>query len=180
LRRYARQVRARPWHAAVSLALPGIGNIFVHYVPALAIAHLLAILARDRRARSSRAARCGRRPLRRALAPPVGRILARIGKMTGALYLTQIMYIHAGREQTFEAFESVVLPLLTKYRGELVLRLRGDKIAGSAEAPHEVHIVKFENDDDLGRYASDPERQRVLPLRDEAVRSSLLIRGALV
>jgi hypothetical protein len=57
--------------------------------------------------------------------------------MTDALYLTQIMYIHAGREQTFEAFESVVLPLLTKYRGELVLRLRGDKIAGSAEAPHE-------------------------------------------
>ena len=47
LRRYARQLRARPWHAAVSLVLPGIGNIFVHYVPALAIAHLLGILASD-------------------------------------------------------------------------------------------------------------------------------------
>lgn len=47
LRRYARQVRARPWHAAVSLILPGIGNIFVHYVPPLAIAHLLATLAHD-------------------------------------------------------------------------------------------------------------------------------------
>jgi ATP-binding cassette, subfamily B, bacterial len=47
LRRYARQVRARPWLAGVSLVLPGIGNIFVHYVPALAIAHLLGTLARD-------------------------------------------------------------------------------------------------------------------------------------
>jgi ATP-binding cassette subfamily B protein len=48
LRRYARQVRARPWLATVSLVLPGIGNIFVHYVPALAIAHLLGTLANDR------------------------------------------------------------------------------------------------------------------------------------
>lgn len=95
-------------------------------------------------------------------------------------YLTQIVYVHPGREQAFEDFEGVVLPLLAKYRGELVLRLRGDKIAGTAEAPHEVHIVKFESDDDLARYSADPERQRVLPLRIEAVRSSLLIKGTLV
>jgi ATP-binding cassette, subfamily B, bacterial len=50
VRRYGRQVRARPGLAMVSLALPGIGNIFVHYVPALAIAHLLGILARDAKA----------------------------------------------------------------------------------------------------------------------------------
>ena len=47
LRRYARQVRARPWLATASLVLPGIGNIFVHYVPALAIARLLGTLATD-------------------------------------------------------------------------------------------------------------------------------------
>ncbi len=47
LRRYARQVRARPWFAAVSLLLPGIGTIFVHYVPPIAIAHLLVMLAHD-------------------------------------------------------------------------------------------------------------------------------------
>ena len=45
--RYARQVRARPWLATASLVLPGVGNIFVHYVPALAIAHLLGTLAHD-------------------------------------------------------------------------------------------------------------------------------------
>ena len=47
LRRYARPVRARPWFAAASLLLPGIGTIFVHYVPPLAIAHVLATLAHD-------------------------------------------------------------------------------------------------------------------------------------
>ncbi len=47
LRRYARQVRARPWLAATSLLLPGIGTIFVHYVPPLAIANVLSILAHD-------------------------------------------------------------------------------------------------------------------------------------
>jgi ATP-binding cassette, subfamily B, bacterial len=50
LRRYARQVRARPWLATVSLVLPGIGNIFVHYVPPLAIALLLGRLAQDSQA----------------------------------------------------------------------------------------------------------------------------------
>ena len=45
VRRYVRRVRTRPWLAAGSLVLPGVGNIFVHYVPPLAIAHLLAMLA---------------------------------------------------------------------------------------------------------------------------------------
>ena len=43
-RRYWRQVRTRPALAAASLLLPGIGNIFVHYIPALAIANLLGDL----------------------------------------------------------------------------------------------------------------------------------------
>src|ERR1051326_5392676 len=50
VRRYLRQGRARPWLAIVSLALPGVGNIFVRFVPPLAIAHLLALLAHDAQA----------------------------------------------------------------------------------------------------------------------------------
>jgi ATP-binding cassette subfamily B protein len=45
VRRYARRIRARPWLAVGALVLPGIGNIFVHYIPPLAIAHVLAMLA---------------------------------------------------------------------------------------------------------------------------------------
>ena len=53
IQRYTRQVRVRPWLAAISLVLPGIGNIFVHYVPALAIAHLLATLSQNTHASTS-------------------------------------------------------------------------------------------------------------------------------
>jgi ATP-binding cassette subfamily B protein len=50
IRRYLRRVRARPGLALASLVLPGIGNIFVFYVPPLAIARLLALLAHDAQA----------------------------------------------------------------------------------------------------------------------------------
>lgn len=53
LSRYTRQVKASPWLAALSLILPGLGNIFVFYVPPLAIANLLATLARDPHASTS-------------------------------------------------------------------------------------------------------------------------------
>ena len=38
------------------------------------------------------------------------------------LYVTQLVYVHAGREAMFHEFEDVVLPLLQKYRGELLLQ----------------------------------------------------------
>ena len=73
-----------------------------------------------------------------------------------------------------------MLPLLPKYRGELLLRLRpdpGSKIAGSQEAPYEVHVVRFESEEDLARYANDEVRQRHLHLKDRSVRSVLVIKG---
>jgi hypothetical protein len=98
------------------------------------------------------------------------------------LYLTQLIYLHDGQEQPFLAFEDAVLPLLAKYNGELVLRLRPDaaaKIAGSAEPPYEVHVLRFASELDLARFAADEERQRALRLKDQSVRESVLIRGML-
>jgi hypothetical protein len=98
------------------------------------------------------------------------------------IYLTQLVYVHEGREATFHQFEDIVLPLLAKYRGELVLRLRPDhasKIAGTADVPYELHIVSFHSEDDVARYSKDEERQRVLHLKDESVRRTTLITGLL-
>ena len=50
------------------------------------------------------------------------------------VYLTQLVYLHDGREAMSREFEDVVLPLLAKHRGELLLRLRlasQSKVAGS-------------------------------------------------
>lgn len=96
------------------------------------------------------------------------------------VYLTQLVYVHEGREAMFQDFEAIVLPLLSKYRGQLVLRLRPDsasKIAGSYELPYELHIVSFESEDDLVRYSNDEERKRVLHLKDQSVERTVVLKG---
>lgn len=96
------------------------------------------------------------------------------------VYLTQLVYVHDGCEAMFHEFEDIVLPLLAKYRGELLLRLRPDsasKIAGSDELPYELHVVRFESEDDVLRYSNDEERQRALRLKDQSVKSTLVIQG---
>jgi hypothetical protein len=71
--------------------------------------------------------------------------------------------VREGREADFQQFEEIVLPRLSQYSGELVLRLRPDrasKIAGSGDLPYEVHVVRFETEEGLARYSNDEERQR--------------------
>jgi hypothetical protein len=94
--------------------------------------------------------------------------------------LTQLIYVHPGKEKEFEEFEAIVLPLLPRYSGELLLRLRpgaGSVIAGAYEVPYEVHLVSFEDESGLAGYSSDEVRQRFLHLKQESVRSSLLFKG---
>jgi uncharacterized protein (DUF1330 family) len=96
------------------------------------------------------------------------------------IYLTQLIYVREGREAAFDRFEDAVLRLLSKYRGDLLLRLRpgqGSKIDGSCETPYEVHVVRFESDEDLSRYFDDEERQLLLPLKEQSVRNALVIKG---
>jgi len=101
LRRYARQVRARPWLATVSLVLPGIGNIFVHYVPALAIAHVLGTLAHDAHASFSE------------LVSPV--LLLTLGWLAGeglwrlAGWLLSLLEYHAIRDLYIEAMDELAV-----------------------------------------------------------------------
>src|SRR5262245_35870215 len=98
------------------------------------------------------------------------------------IYLTQLIYIHEGHENDFQRFEDIVLPRLIQYAGELVLRLRPDRvsmIAGTSELPYEVHVLRFETEKGLAAYSQDEERQRWLHLKDQSVRSALLIKGVL-
>jgi antibiotic biosynthesis monooxygenase (ABM) superfamily enzyme len=99
------------------------------------------------------------------------------------IYVTQLLYLHPGHETEFHRFEDMVLPLLSKHRGELVLRVRPNPssiIGGVAEPPYEVHVVRFETDDDLVSYSNDEERQRWLSLKENSIRSAVLIKGMLL
>jgi hypothetical protein len=96
------------------------------------------------------------------------------------IYLTQLVYVHPGKEDVFHQFEDVAIPLIAKHRGQLVLRLRPNAesvVESHGEVPYEVHIVRFESDEDLASFARDDERQRFLHLKNESIRSSLLIKG---
>jgi antibiotic biosynthesis monooxygenase (ABM) superfamily enzyme len=96
------------------------------------------------------------------------------------IYLTQLVYVHAGQEDVFHQFEDIAIPLIAKHRGQLMLRLRPNAesvIANNVEVPYEVHIVRFDNEDDLASFARDDERQRFLHLKNQSIRSSLLIKG---
>ncbi|HRI64078.1 MAG TPA: hypothetical protein PK156_07565, partial [Polyangium sp.] len=88
------------------------------------------------------------------------------------IYLTQLVYVHPGKEEVFHQFEDVAIPLIAKHRGELVLRLRPNAesvVASAIEVPYEVHFVRFENEDDLGSFMRDDERQRFLHLKNESI-----------
>jgi hypothetical protein len=96
------------------------------------------------------------------------------------IYLTQLVYVHPGQEDVFHQFEDIAIPLITKHRGQLVLRLRPNAesvVANDIEVPYEVHIVHFDNEDDLASFARDDERQRFLHLKNQSIRSSLLVKG---
>lgn len=96
------------------------------------------------------------------------------------VYLTQLIYVHAGKESVFDAFEAVAIRLIAKHGGELLLRVRptGDSIvAAGIDVPYEIHFVRFRNEDDLEKFSEDEERLRVLHLKDQSVRAVILVKG---
>jgi uncharacterized protein (DUF1330 family) len=96
------------------------------------------------------------------------------------IFITQLVYVHPGKESVFDEFEAVAIPLIGKHGGELLLRLRptaDSVVAGSIDLPYEIHLVRFPSDEALASFAADGERQRFLHLKDDSVRSSLIVRG---
>jgi uncharacterized protein (DUF1330 family) len=73
-----------------------------------------------------------------------------------------------------------VLPRLAHHGGELLLRVRPAKLAGSLDEPTEIHFVRFPDEAAIAAYAADEVRQRHLHLKDAAVRAQLVYRSVLV
>ena len=40
------------------------------------------------------------------------------------IYITQLIYIKPGQESVFNAFEVIAIPLIARYGGELLIRVR--------------------------------------------------------
>ena len=96
------------------------------------------------------------------------------------IYLTQLIYIKQGQEEIFDQFENVAIPTISKYNGRVMLRMRPQAdsfIQSEIEKPYEVHVVEFDSEVDFKNFTQDEERKKFLHLKDQSIRSSLLIQG---
>jgi uncharacterized protein (DUF1330 family) len=95
-------------------------------------------------------------------------------------YITQLIYINSGREDVFDQFENIAIPAISKYNGRLLFRLRPGEdtfLEASIEKPYEIHLVEFDSERDFDNFMQDEDRKRLLPLKEQSIRSVWLIKG---
>lgn len=96
------------------------------------------------------------------------------------IYITQLIYVREGQENVFHAFEEAAIPLISKYNGRMLLRIRPGEaayIGTSIEKPYEVHLVEFETEQDFQHFMKDEERKKFLHLKEQSITSSVLYKG---
>lgn len=96
------------------------------------------------------------------------------------IYVTQLIYLIPGREKDFDQFEAVAIPLIAKYHGRLLFRVRpGEEafIQYMGEKPYEIHLVEFSSQQDLENFSKDEQRKKYVHLKEMSVRESVMILG---
>lgn len=96
------------------------------------------------------------------------------------IYITQLIYIQPGQEAVFHQFEEVAIPIIAKYNGRLLLRLRpaeAEVIEATIDLPYELHLVSFASDRDFENFMRDEERKQFLHLKEQSIRTAVLIKG---
>jgi uncharacterized protein (DUF1330 family) len=96
------------------------------------------------------------------------------------IYLTQLIYIKEGQESLFHEFENIAIPIIAKYNGRLLLRVRPPEnsfVDISIDKPYEIHLVEFDSEQDFEDFKQDDERKKFLQLKERSVKSILLIKG---
>lgn len=97
------------------------------------------------------------------------------------IYLTQLIFVEPGKEQIFHQFEDLAIPLMERYRGRILYRLRPTPeayVSGDADKPYEIHFISFDTENDLENFLKDDRRQEFMHLKNASVRKVLLVKGA--
>ncbi|MCU7550897.1 DUF1330 domain-containing protein [Chitinophagaceae bacterium LB-8] len=96
------------------------------------------------------------------------------------IYIIQLIYIKEGQEEVFHQFEDIAIPIISKYNGRLLLRIRPDEnsfIEYCIDKPYEIHFVEFGIEQDFEAFKQDEERNKFLHLKDQSIKTSILIQG---
>jgi hypothetical protein len=99
------------------------------------------------------------------------------------IYITQLIYLKPGQEKTFDAFEAVAIPLIARYNGTLLFRVRpaaGAFVEGEGHPPYEIHLVSFPEEKDFIAFGKDPQRALSLHLKEASVERIELFKGNLL
>lgn len=96
------------------------------------------------------------------------------------IYITQLIYIIPGQEKTFHEFEDVAIPIIAKYNGRLLFRVRPNDnayIEHQIDKPYEIHLVEFDAVEDFENFKKDEERKKFLHLKEQSIKASIMIQG---
>ena len=96
------------------------------------------------------------------------------------IFLTQLIYIKEGQETVFDQFEDIAIPAILKYNGRLLLRVRPTEnsfVEYNIDKPYEIHLVEFNDERDFTNFMQDEERKKFLHLKEQSIRSVILIKG---
>lgn len=96
------------------------------------------------------------------------------------IYITQLIYIKQGQEAVFDEFESVAIPIISKYNGRMLFRIRPTKetiIERNIDSPYEVHLTEFDSEEDFQNFLKDEERKSFLHLKEQSIKTAILIKG---
>ena len=96
------------------------------------------------------------------------------------ILITQLIYIVEGQEEVFDEFEKVAIPAILKYNGRLLFRVRPTSesyIESHIDPPYEIHLVEFETQQDFEDFLKDEERKKFMHLKEQSIKSSILIKG---
>ena len=96
------------------------------------------------------------------------------------IYITQLIYLQPGQEKIFDEFEDIAIPIIAKYNGRLLLRIRPNEnsfVTYTIDKPYEIHLVEFDTEQDFKNFGQDEERKKFLHLKELAIKNVILIQG---
>lgn len=96
------------------------------------------------------------------------------------IFITQLIYINKGQEKVFDEFENIAIPIILKYNGKLLIRVRPKEntyIENNIDKPYEIHLVEFQAQQDFDNFLQDEDRKKFLHLKDQSIKASILIQG---
>lgn len=96
------------------------------------------------------------------------------------IYLTQLIFVKKGKETVFHEFEDFAIPLMEKYNGRILYRIRPKAenfIDLTKKQPYEIHFMSFDSEEDLQEFLKDESRLKFMPLKEESIQSTFLVKG---